>query len=1126
MSQDNSPLLSEYINKYVDYIKEKTKYGINPVTALDYSSLYPSLIMTYNLSPEYLITDVERKINLVEKGFDLHEIDFVYNFEDSYGNKRSKNIIGWTVRHDENIESGNTRFGLYPEILKELFRQRFEMKKNLEIYQDKKEHMEKENGDKKDLETNTEYQDCLFQLQYCDTKQKALKVYMNCFYGELGNKNSPLFILELAGGITSAGQYNLRKVKKFIEDKKCKTYYGDSVVGETPIIIKQNNLKDVLSIEELFVLNAEKIPAVIDERTGTKEIIDSTHLNLEVITDSGWSKIIKIIRHKTDKQLYRITTHIGSVIVTKDHSLLNIDKQKIAPEDCDTNTELLHWDSSEECLLENDSIRKFDLNDQSIQHISFVEGFFFGDGSCGKYNYDNSVKYSFALNNSNLDYLNLCVHIFNKHLDDVKLKIIDTLKSSNVYKAVAVGKVSKLVNEWRKMFYDSNKFKRVPSHILNGTYECKLNFLRGYYMADGDKTFNRFCNKGQIGTQGLITLLHDLGYNTSVNVRSIDSNKSQIYRTTFTKNKQRRNIYKIKKIEKINSTCDYVYDLETESHHFGAGVGQIVVHNTDSLYFTFSDESFIDIHKSYLLTNYEVKRYKEDYCTALVDRTFKMVKEMTILVNNFLRQDNGTGYLKMAYEEVLYPVVFLSRKKYYGIEHKKIVNFYPKKIFIRGLEVKKRGVSELLKIICMELMWETMNIFNYKTLRELVMHKIDYLYSREWKMEEFIQTGLWKPNKKNQTLIRYVNRLLSEGRDPPDPYERFNYVIVKITDPMRLYDFKGRKIDIKKGDKMEYIEYAQKNNLEIDLDYYFEKQISGQFARLISYDDEFHVYSDKKCDSEWEEVEVSMEIEDDKTMKVCRKFIKEYATKWNGGYSDLANVYKSVYRYADRLINDKKKSIISKDKQLGIMVDYREEGVYDDSDICIDTTVDYRKIIIERVERIVMDIKFRQTVDQYSKDSVKEIEKTSLNITKMYCKNKNSYLTKMLNAIHIDYEKNINEFIKFCKDKNIDSIIFKSNQNNLTPMIQNIRSKMSEGIISIDSSEEDITSVMKDYMSLEDKKDVNREELKNLLKQAYSIFINIVSIKRNEMIHNSIHDFNQKRITKNDVPKRIKGFRL
>ena len=138
--------VSEYIEKYVDYIKEKAKYGINPVTAFEYSSLYPSLIMAYNLSPEYLITDVERKNNLIEKGFDLHEIDFVYNFEDSYGNKRSKNIIGWTVRHNDTVNKSsklneeNNRFGLYPKILRELFRQRFEMKKYLAIYKKKKDN--------------------------------------------------------------------------------------------------------------------------------------------------------------------------------------------------------------------------------------------------------------------------------------------------------------------------------------------------------------------------------------------------------------------------------------------------------------------------------------------------------------------------------------------------------------------------------------------------------------------------------------------------------------------------------------------------------------------------------------------------------------------------------------------------------------------------------------------------------------------------------------------------------------------------------------------------------------------------------------------------------------------------
>ena len=38
----------------------------------------------------------------------------------------------------------------------------------------------------------------------------------------------------------------------------------------------------------------------------------------------------------------------------------------------------------------------------------------------------------------------------------------------------------------------------------------------------------------------------------------------------------------IKKIEDLGYIDDYVYDLETENHHFGAGVGEIIVHNTDS----------------------------------------------------------------------------------------------------------------------------------------------------------------------------------------------------------------------------------------------------------------------------------------------------------------------------------------------------------------------------------------------------------------------------------------------------------------------------------------------------------------------------------------------------------------
>ncbi len=927
---------SELIAKYISYISEKTKYGMNPVTALDYSSLYPSLIMTYNLSPEYLITNEEYKEKIKNKGYPLHEIDFVYNYEDVYENKRSRNIKGWTVRHNENEKE--TRFGLYPEILRNLFRMRAEMKEHMEKYKNTKEQMEKDFADRgEDVANNKEYLDCIFNLNYCDTKQKALKVYMNCFYGELGNKNSPLFILELAGGITSAGQNNLKKVKKYIEDKGCKVYYGDSVSADTPIYISKDNKKDVISIEELF--NCYEHNLYLDTNTMSKEIIDTSPYNLDVISETGWTKIKKIIRHKTDKEMYRIITKSGFVDVTRDHSLLDINKQKVKPQECKIGTRLLHWD-----IVITDT----------------------------------------------LDYLNS----------------------------------------------DNNLVKQQKDYINNN------NKLQGYEITE---------------------------------------------------------------IIYLGKCNGYVYDLETESHHFGAGVGQIVVHNTDSLYFTFRDDEFIDIHKRYFLSNYGKRLFKEEYCALLVQKTFELVKSMSKEVNEFLKSDNGTRYLKMAYEEVLYPVVFLSRKKYYGIAHENIVNFKPKKLFVRGLEVKKRGVSEILRIVCMETMWQSMDIYNFKSLREMVLEKIDYLYSKEWKMEEFIQTGLWKPNKKNQTLIKYIERIIAEGRDPPDAYERFNYVIVKITDPMRLYDFKGRKIDIKKGDKMEYVDYAKKNNLQIDLDYYFEKQLTGQFARLICYDDEFHIYSN----NDWHDDE-EMVIEDDKTMRLCKKFIKEYAKRWNGAERDYGTVYKNIFRSANKIINNNKQAIVTKNKHLSIM--FSSEFIDLDN---IDISIDYRKIINEKVMELLNCKNIRNDLKNSAENIVKDLKKNKSNTTKMFCDNRHSFKQKMIKIMEMEKESKTIKYINYVKENKLEDFIFKANERSIKSIIDAVRNNIN--IDNTDNQEylENVIKTNAGSFNTLYGNDLN--ELYSRIKKAYSMFIEIVSIYKNIMLYEDMQKYNLNTITKNNT---------
>ena len=778
MSDLNENEIKSILFKYIEYLK---KNPINyPVSGLDYSSLYPSLIMTYNLSPEYLILDENYKNQIQEKGFNIHNIKFEYNYENYLGEKNKKDIIGWTVRHNESNKN-NTMFGLYPTILRDLFKQRSEMKKELAIYKDKKEHIEKY---EKDYINNLEYKECIFKLKYCDTKQKALKVFMNTFYGEMGNKNSPLFQLPLAGGVTSAGQYNLLLVKSYVEKLNHKVYYGDSVIGETPIIIRINKKEiKLIEIKDLCWNNVtnkltESYIKYYIQKSNNKEIIRPNLLNknyLEVYTETGWVKIKKIIRHKTNKKLYRISTINSVVVVTEDHSLINEDNKKIKPEECNHNTKLLIW-----------------------------------------------------------DYINL------------------------------------------------------------NNFDFKLEYSEEYYT-------NReyiYCYT-QLKAQYFYLYFKKLGYNIIIDIIK-EYNYDCIYRLKIIKDKIfDENI--IKKVEFIGYSKEFVYDLETYNHHFNAGIGNLIVHNTDSLYISCPESYYKELDKEY----YTNKINKEEYNTNLVTITFKAIEDIKEKVNDYLYQNNGTKYLKMSYEEVLFPLAFLSKKKYFGIPHETLPNFKPKDLFIRGLEVKKRGVSELLKIICLDIMWKSMDLTNTYSLRELVENKIKEIFTKKWNLEDFIQTGVWKPEKKNITLNNFVTRMKMEKRNIPVPGERFSYVIIKKY-PYK-YDYKGRQIPLTKADKMEYLDIVKKYNYDIDLKYYFDNQINGQFARLISYDSEFEVLI---LDS----LNDTYVIDDDKTLNKCKKYILDLVDKYNNTYVDRKDIFKSLYKEVNKHYKLKKNNIYNKKK--------------------------------------------------------------------------------------------------------------------------------------------------------------------------------------------------------------------
>src|ERR1051325_396420 len=215
-------------------------------------------------------------------------------------------------------------------------------------------------------------------------------------------------------------------------------------------------------------------------------------------------------------------------------------------------------------------------------------------------------------------------------------------------------------------------------------------------------------------------------------------------------------------------------------------------------------------------------------------------------VNVFLKEDNGSSYLKMAYEEVIFPVVFTEKKKYYGIPHESKPNFN-KELFIQGIETVKRGQSGIFRKIGKRIMEESTRVNNTRTLHQVVEDVLKETVRdiSQTDLNEIIKTAVWRPDKNNKSVQHFISRmrdrhtreeanakrLIKKGLTPEaylyetsEPGERFEYVVVENDSSQKV------------GDKMEHPEVARHLDKKIDINYYL-KSVVGLCARFINYDD-------------------------------------------------------------------------------------------------------------------------------------------------------------------------------------------------------------------------------------------------------------------------------------------------
>jgi hypothetical protein len=119
-----------------------------------------------------------------------------------------------------------------------------------------------------------------------------------------------------------------------------------------------------------------------------------------------------------------------------------------------------------------------------------------------------------------------------------------------------------------------------------------------------------------------------------------------------------------------------------------------------------------------------------------------------------------------------------------------------------------------------------------------------------------------------------------------------NYVIVKKDAVSDMFDIHGRKIAIKKGDRMEFVPVARHFNLPIDIAFYMISYVAGVCARFINYDNEFSQEN----------------TSDEVSQKSARQYLENFIKR-------LDNIDPTVIRQRGNLYKKAFSSVIKKSKE-------------------------------------------------------------------------------------------------------------------------------------------------------------------------------------------------------------------
>ena len=456
-----------------------------------------------------------------------------------------------------------------------------------------------------------------------------------------------------------------KRGKEFIEFKKDDNI--QTLSANEPILIKKNNYRKFFgkyfSKIQLKVLEkhfkGDKVKNIA-EILG-KDANDTFHIRArglkkfkELYFIKGkWVSVKRLIRHKTDKQLFMITQRNGQTVVTKDHSLIKISngKYKEAKVNEFNVNELVSLDqidfpqnnnkvglkkyikidknifldqNSNLHCKQNSKYRKKSLENYCLKSVykdedlmSFVRilGAYIAEGSTSK----REVSKNWDIANTDIKFIKQIKKDMER-ISNFKM----TISKDRKLNYTIVYRLRCNANLATRIFPElcgvDSVNKKIPSFIytLEKKYIdefLKYLFLGDGYLSKGNK--RNYTTKSLRLISGLSFLWKRLGIDHTIVYR-----KSKSCWALFERKNTPQKLFKISQIDKVESKSKYVYDLEvdSDSHIFIDACGSILLHNSDdalSPYYLEACAEMINKYPEYKVFNFSSVHFHPNYKVTL-----------------------------------------------------------------------------------------------------------------------------------------------------------------------------------------------------------------------------------------------------------------------------------------------------------------------------------------------------------------------------------------------------------------------------------------------------------------------------------------------------------------------------